>query len=1051
MSGPGSVGDSVPSGPGDDPAFALTRMAADPAPATDAAGEGQDAGDGDAALTHHLSRIWTETVGGEAALDAGNPRQTWRPRAIGEGSGAFPLSSVRGRPQPDPFAIDGHGPGARFDLLERIGEGGMGVVWRTRQASLRREIAIKQLKPGDTSAERFLAEAMVTAALDHPNILPVHCLGRGADGTLYLAMKLVRGTSWRRLLRPESADDRRRGDGFSREDHLRILIQVCNAVEYAHSKRLLHRDLKPDNVMVGDFGEVLVVDWGLAVSLASATDEDSSHALIPSARLNRPPAGTPAYMAPEMALARHDLLSERSDIYLLGAILSEILIGRPPHQGRRMLDVLSDAARGHPPAMPVDLPGELSDIVYTAMARDPEDRFPSVAAFRRALDDYLAHRESIDLVDRAMAEAEDLEHEIDGDSYRRYERHARIVARYEQALELWAENEEAISGIRLARLAYAQEASERGDLGLAEAQLGRQGVETAEERDLHQAISAKRSGAVAQQRSARRNRFLLLAALAVLVVGAAATISVMAAASARIASSELAQAQERERRLQAELTNSQASVADAARVERRLRALAPYTEATDLLRRAEMLDNALADDLSRRSRLTDQAIARLGAALQIEPEFIEARIALGEAQRMAGRPQAAAAEFLAADAAGARQGRTIVPALVAAGLAYDAAGEYLLAEQCFAKADGSKGLDQKPSPAAPPPQGVNECLALIGRAFRLTYQERVAEALAITRSTLDAAPQIWECRFAYGHILYQAGNLGLVDPRAAAAEAELHLRTAIDLAPRQAELCSALATVLVGRGGPRAQSEAQRLIDRNVALEPENGARHLWRAFHRRQRGDRAGAAADLAAAEALRTPETLLLMYRAQVASEDGDTVTALACLDRLESLGSAQPEHQASRWLARLRQSQQPGGARFDRSACEIWAAAQVHYPRAWVVRVQALLAEGEVGKAIAATVGGLTVAPFNRELLALQAQLLQVDDRFADSLATCDRYLELFPNDFRLRLLKLHNLIDLRRYGEAASQLNLLASQSPELEPTLAPLRTLIAEQQRKSAGK
>jgi tetratricopeptide (TPR) repeat protein len=977
----------------------------------------------DAERTALLSRLWTETLGSSEALATADPRQTCRP----------PASAQAGRPLPVPdlFAMAADGgsltdsAGSRFDLIERIGEGGMGVVWRARQASLGREVAVKQFKPGDAEADRFLAEAVVTAALDHPNILPVHCLGADAGGNLYLAMKLVRGTSWRRLLRPETAEERRSAELYDRDDHLRILLAVCRAVEYAHAKGVLHRDLKPDNVMVGDYGEILVLDWGLAVSL-----DEVQPALAPPIRSRTQPAGTPAYMAPEMALAQHDAMDRRSDVYLLGAILYELLTGTPPHLGRRLIDVLDAAASGHPPALPVDLPGELTEIVYTAMARDTDDRYASAADFRRAVEGFLAHRESIDLMERAAAEAEDLDREdAPGDAYRRYERHARVVARYERALESWPENTDALHGLQEARLAYARAAIERGDLGLAEAQIGRMGIDTGDEKVLRADIARRRQAIAAAERSRRRMRLLLLAAGLVIAVGAVTTSLTMAAAAERLRRSQAEQAGERSRRLEAEVARAREQVVVADRAQRRMAALAPYTEATDLLRRAEMLDNALADDLGRRSQLTDLAILRLRDALATEPEFIEARYALGEALRTAGRPLEAATEFLAADAAGRGQGRMIIPALVAAGFAYDAAGEYRRAEECFAQAESAR--------PAGAPVGVNDALALVGTVFRLGYHERLAEALATARQALETAPQVWECRFAYGYALFQAGSTGIIDPRTANAEAEVHLRTALGLAPRQAELCAALATILVSQGSSRAQAEATRLVDRTVAIEPGNGARSVWRAVLRRARGDLAGAQADLVRAEGLSTPVSLLLMFKAQIAAADGDTDGARTMLLRLVETGAALPEQRANLWLLELRSGRRAEVA----DALEAWCRDHEHYPRAWLVRVQAALDLGDIPAALAACTRGLAIAPWNRELLALDAQLKQIDNRFADAVAACDRYLELVPADWRIRLLKVANLVDLRRYAEAQTQIDLLAGQDPALEPNLTPYRRLI----------
>ena len=168
--------------------------------------------------------------------------------------------------------------GERYRDPERIGEGGTGEVQSVHDTVLRREVAIKRLRATGASArDRFVAEAQVTAQLDHPNIVPVHDLGTDADGRPFLVMKRVRGRSLTDILLAEPKP--------SIEQKLRIFQKICDAVSYAHAHRVLHRDLKPDNVMVGAFGEVLVMDWGLARPLGGG--RDCRRALRPRQRLAR--------------------------------------------------------------------------------------------------------------------------------------------------------------------------------------------------------------------------------------------------------------------------------------------------------------------------------------------------------------------------------------------------------------------------------------------------------------------------------------------------------------------------------------------------------------------------------------------------------------------------------------------------------------------------------------------------------------------------------------------------------------------------------------------
>src|SRR5439155_5984413 len=201
-----------------------------------------------------------------------------------------------------------------YSLLKKLGEGGMGIVYAARQQSIRRVVALKMLKKtGQQESfqrEKFLAEAVITGDLEHPNIVPIYDLGRDESGAIFYAMKHVKGTPWDKLIGKNTV-----------QENLEILMKVADAIAFAHSREVVHRDLKPENVMIGDFGEVLVMDWGLALMLGA------------------PPAnvamgGTPGYMAPEMAMGPIDAIGLHSDVYLLGAILYEIITGLRPHTGK---------------------------------------------------------------------------------------------------------------------------------------------------------------------------------------------------------------------------------------------------------------------------------------------------------------------------------------------------------------------------------------------------------------------------------------------------------------------------------------------------------------------------------------------------------------------------------------------------------------------------------------------------------------------------------------------------------------------------------------------
>lgn len=267
--------------------------------------------------------------------------------------------------------------------LGLIGAGGMGEVRRVRDTHLQRTVAMKVIR-GDlmvhpTEINRFLDEARATAQLQHPGVAPVHELGTLPDGRPYFTMREVRGRSLRALL-----DERAPLDVL-----VGVLVKVCEAVGYAHSMGVLHRDLKPENVHVGDFGEVLVLDWGLARAQPDSdpdflpTEEmDASLAAVIAERVVQEAAvGTPAYLPPERANG-DDRLDARGDVYSLGAMLYEMIARRPPYVGS---DLLQQVRAGPPPPLGRRDDQGLSTICALAMQRDPVGRYPDAMALGAAI------------------------------------------------------------------------------------------------------------------------------------------------------------------------------------------------------------------------------------------------------------------------------------------------------------------------------------------------------------------------------------------------------------------------------------------------------------------------------------------------------------------------------------------------------------------------------------------------------------------------------------------------------------------------------------------
>ena len=286
----------------------------------------------------------------------------------------------------------------RFAFKSRLGEGSQGYIFGLYDRDCRREVAFKTLNssecdPGDIA--RFINEAQITAQLEHPGIVPVHDFGVMPSGAVFYTMKRVQGQSLAEYFSTR----------FGHEEHrfhlLEIVLRVCETVAFAHSRGVIHRDLKPRNIMVGDYGEVLVIDWGLAKVLPGANREQAV-TITQDHGANRgddhgtrsgQAIGTPAYMSPEQA--RGEVVDPRGDIYSLGVILYEVLAGSSPYQRgdvKRTLEQVSSNVwlrldhhvRGR------ELPRSLIAIVHKAMAHFPHQRYQSVDLLIADLQQFIA-------------------------------------------------------------------------------------------------------------------------------------------------------------------------------------------------------------------------------------------------------------------------------------------------------------------------------------------------------------------------------------------------------------------------------------------------------------------------------------------------------------------------------------------------------------------------------------------------------------------------------------------------------------------------------------
>ncbi len=299
--------------------------------------------------------------------------------------------------------------GTRFCILRPHAKGGLGQVSVARDEELQREVALKEIQERHAdnaeSRARFLLEAEITGGLEHPGIVPVYGLGQYADGRPYYAMRFIRGDSLQEAVKRFHGRGGKRLDSGERAVELRKLLgrflDVCNAIDYAHSRGVLHRDLKPGNIMLGQYGETLVVDWGLAKSVdrPESIAESVEGPLKPTsisgsaATMMGAAIGTPQYMSPEQAAGRLDLLGPASDVYSLGATLYCLLTNRPPIEGENVETILSNVQRGEfqpPRAVNDQIAKPLEAICLKAMAMKPANRYITCKALADDVEHWMA-------------------------------------------------------------------------------------------------------------------------------------------------------------------------------------------------------------------------------------------------------------------------------------------------------------------------------------------------------------------------------------------------------------------------------------------------------------------------------------------------------------------------------------------------------------------------------------------------------------------------------------------------------------------------------------
>ncbi len=310
--------------------------------------------------------------------------------------------------------------GSRFRIVRPHARGGLGEVFVAEDEELHREVAVKQIQDRHAddpeSRQRFVQEAEITGGLEHPGIVPVYGLGNYADGRPYYAMRFIRGDSLKDAIKRFHDAAAKQRSPTERAIELRSLLgrflDVCNAIEYAHSRGVLHRDLKPGNIMLGKYGETLVVDWGLAkaVDRPDIAPTLGESKLTPTSSGGTAPTqmgsaiGTPQYMSPEQAAGRLDLLGPASDVYSLGATLYCLLTGKAPYEDADLGTLLQRVGRGDftpPQKVNSEVGPSLDAICRKALALEPAARYASPAALADDIEHWLAdepvaaYRESV--------------------------------------------------------------------------------------------------------------------------------------------------------------------------------------------------------------------------------------------------------------------------------------------------------------------------------------------------------------------------------------------------------------------------------------------------------------------------------------------------------------------------------------------------------------------------------------------------------------------------------------------------------------------------------
>ncbi len=866
-----------------------------------------------------------------------------------------------------------------YEVLREIGSGGVGMILKARDHNLKRDVAVKILRPkahrDKAQRLRFMEEAQITGQLDHPGIAPVHMLGQDADGREFFSMKLVSGRTFEEILTLWHAADQKIRKDFPLSRLLSIFERICETVGFAHARRVLHRDLKPANIMIGTYGEVWVLDWGLAKimdgpispwpraiekpgSKVRSVREDVQRGLT----LTGHTVGTPEYMAPEQACGQD--LDERTDLFSLGAILYHMLTGSSPYVGETAQQVLSSAAMGQftqvrRTAVGRNAPPALAAIVEKCLSKRPAKRYRNAQALVEDLRSYAEGNAVSALPESSL------------DSIRRFMRkHQRTVKGISYAAML--------SLLMLTAVAGWGAHKDR------------------------QALEAQTNAARAQQRA-------LNAELAIQGQKQRALAAELATKNQkhRAEIAEVAQQKEKARRLQAELETQKALAASAVKATRRIKAFAPYAQAMDLLLRGQRFD---------------QAEALFNNALAIDSEFAEAQYSLGEVLRRQGKPlQAAHAYWKASKLSKTISGKSNVQALLAAGFAFDGSGMYAEAETVFREAAEVDPLNP---------------LSMVGKVFGLLHQRKLKEGLDLAHQAEKKAPHLWETQFAVGCILYECGMEGILAPWSWRNPALEAMRRSLELDPNQGETLSWLSRILA-TGTDQERAEALTLSNKAMQMEPSNSNRLFQKALNLIAKNQVAPARATLLQAKKLGLPDSHQLVFEAVLESKTGDPKKAYAAMTKAIHSTPAWP----SLMVNRLGLAMKCGKFGEVREEFETWYRNNPHYSGIHSIMGLVYARENKIEAAALEYEKGLRMAPYSHTLLRGLLLCRMKVKQWGPALNASSRLIKVQPENFQNQVFHLKLLTQTKQWAKARTFLQTLEEQFPGKEQALAPYLKIL----------